>query len=285
MKAKSAHISALLGIGVMLALTSAGQAIIVVTPNGSASALAGVIAGSGVTVISSSISGNAAQSGTFTGGLSAGIGIDNGIVLTSGLASNVTSSNTSGGISGNMAEPGSAILDALVPGYTTHDANILTITFTTAGGDLFFNYLFGSEEYNEWVGSSFNDVFGFFLDGTAVSNNIALIPGTSTPVAINNVNLGSNATYYNNNDTGAFAFEYDGFTDVFTAKALGLSAGEHTITLAIADSGDFILDSGVFIQAGTFSDTPTPTPDGGTTFALLGGALAGLAGLRRKLRA
>lgn len=63
---------------------------------------------------------------------------------------------------------------------------MLEFDFTTTGGNLFFSFVFASEEYNEYVNSSFNDVFGFFVNGV----NIALVPGTSTPVAINSVNCG-----------------------------------------------------------------------------------------------
>jgi hypothetical protein len=69
-----------------------------------------------------------------------------------------------------------------------------------------------------------------------------------------------------------------------TLKGSASAPGEHTIVLAIADAGDSILDSGVFIQAGTFSDEPHPIPDTGSSFALLSLALAGLIGIRRARR-
>ena len=125
--------------------------------------------------------------------------------------------------------------------------------------------------------------------------NIAEAPN-GDPASINNINCGgdgltdtgANCDSYNNNDTdngGPFyATEYDGFTDVFTASVLGLSAGTHTIKIAIADAGDSILDSAVFIQAGSFSDQPTNgVPEPGI-LALLGLGLAGMTfGRRSKL--
>ena len=150
---------------------------------------------------------------------------------------------------------------------TTLDTTALEVEFESTGGDLFFNFVFASEEYNEFVNSPFNDVFAFFVNGV----NIALIPGTNTPVSINTVNggnpLGVNATnpqYFINNEQGTGQFlnevEYDGFTQVFTAVARDLGPGVHTIKLAISDVSDTILDSAVFLQLGSFSDEPVGVP-------------------------
>jgi len=191
---------------------------------------------------------------------------------------------------------GDTDLDALGFG-TTLDAAVLEFEFESAGGDLFFNYVFASEEYNEFVLFTFNDVFAFFLDGV----NIALVPGTNDPVSVKNVNGGnpfgnpnsSNSEFYNNNDiqdspmgVPPFDIEYDGFTDVFTAQALGLTPGTHTMKLAIADVNDYRLDSAVFIQQGSFSDIiggPSPIPEP-STMLLFGTGLATMLGWRLRTR-
>jgi hypothetical protein len=257
------------------------QAGLIVTDT-DAAGLVGSLVGSGITVSNITYTGYMQASGLYSGGVSAGITIQNGILLSSGDAHLAVGPNTSDGAGLANGNPGDADLNTLVPGYTTYDAAVLEFDFVSAGGNVFFNYAFGSEEYNEWVGSSYNDVFGFFLDGV----NIAKIPGTDTPVAINTVNLLNNSAYYNNNDIASGApydIQYDGFTDVFTASALGLVPGLHHIKLGIADSGDSILDSGVFIQAGSFSDIPHPViPAPGA--ALLGMIGLGLAGwVKRRL--
>ncbi len=270
------------------------QAALGVIPSTSASALANAIVGPGINIVGTpTLVSGVDSAGAFTGGASAGITIDKGILLTTGSVNNAPGPNNSDSASGAASGIGDANLDALVGGPVTRDTTYLQFDFTTTGGDLFFNYVFGSEEYNEFTHTQFNDVFGFFLDG----NNIALIPGTTTPVSINTVNGGNpfgtgadHPEFFHNNDLNDggpfFNLQYDGFTDVFTASALGVGAGTHTIKLAISDSADTIYDSGVFIQGGSFSDTPQPTvPDGGSTLAMLGLAGAGLLGMARKLKA
>ena len=267
-----------------------------ITPMDSAGNLAQALVGSGITISNVQYTGVTVASGYFTGGAAAGIGIESGIVLTSGYASNLDgTSNTSDSITGDNGLGGVHYLDNLIPGYTTHDATILKFDFVSNGDSAYFNYVFGSDEYDEYVTTAYNDVFGFFFDGIAVSNNVALIPGTTTAVSINNVNNGqfndgvgaSNPQYYNDNDiqTGGspYPFEYDGFTDVFTASMEGLTAGyTYSLTLAIADAGDHVLDSGVFLQAGSFSEEPVPPIPEPATMLLFGSGLVGLAGLGRK---
>ena len=245
----------LVGLGLV---TAPAHAAVLVSPTNDATTLSNNILGSGINISKVTYSGAASASGTFSGGSSAGIGINTGIIMTTGDA------NTAG--NGTNDSPGDADLSNLISGATTNDAASLSIDFTTQGGDLFFNYVFASEEYNEYVNSQYNDVFGFFLDG----KNIALLPGTTTPVAINTVNGGNpigtsatNPSLYNNNNPANFDTGYDGFTKVLTAQALNLTPGTHSIKLAIADTGDTLLDSAVFIQGNSFADTPVaPTPGG-----------------------
>jgi len=251
-----------LGIAALVVLIAVGTTFggLVVTQTGDADTLANTIVGTGITVVGSpTYTGAAVASGTFTGGLSAGIGINDGIILTSGNASLAPGPNIDDFATGDNGLPGDSDLDAIVSPDVTYDATLLEFDFQTAGGDLYFDYVFASEEYNEYV-FQFNDVFTFLLDGT----NIALVPGTTTAVSIDTVNNGVNSAFYNDNDPSdlgiptPYDVEYDGFTDVFTATALGVGAGTHHIKLAIADTGDRRLDSAVFVRAGTFSDEPPP---------------------------
>ena len=152
----------------------------------------------------------------------------------------------------------------------TEDATYLEFDFQldpAASQDLYFNFVFASEEYNEFANSLFNDVFAFFIDG----RNIAFIPGTTTPISINTINGGNplgtnpqNPQFYNNNslvDNGQFLnlLGYDGFTEVFTAQRVGVGPGTHTIKLAISDVFDQDLDSAVFLQLGSFANIQVGT--------------------------
>ncbi len=286
-------VSLAIGSGVAIATVgaSSAHAVLVVTPTNNAATLANTILGTGITATNFVYTGAATASGTFTGGTSAGIGIDQGIILTSGNATYAVGPNNSTNKGIGNGTPGDAQLSTLSGG-TTYDASILAFDFTTTSSDLFFNFVFASEEYPEFVNSNVNDVFGFFVDG----NNIALIPGTTTPISINTVNGGLNNTgtaansqYYVNNSAATYNTQYDGFTTVLTAKALGLTPGSHTIKLAIADTGDSIYDSAVFLQANTFAATdPTFPPTGGTNvpepFTIVGTLIGATAAYRTRKR-
>jgi hypothetical protein len=273
----------------LISLVSANAMAITVTTTDDANTLANEILGSGISIVGGSATyiGTATQSGTFTDG--SVIGIESGIILTSGNANDADGPNLDDATTTSIGSAGDADLNTLVAPNATTDAAVLEFDFESAGGDLFFNFVFASEEYNEFVNSSFNDVYGFFVDGV----NIALAPNGDV-AAINTINCGNpfsgvgpNCDSFNNNDPSGgiptpFDIEYDGFTDVLTAELLGLSAGVHHIKIAIADTSDTILDSAVFIQAGSFSDTPTPTVVAPGPLALLAFGLVGLIAQQRK---
>jgi len=190
------------------------------------------------------------------------VGITSGIVLTSGSADLAAGPNNSSGSTGGAGTPGDPDLDAIPGVLGTYDACVLEFDITVTSDTIRFNYSFGSEEYLEFVGS-FNDVFAFYISGPGIvgTENLAIIPGTATPVSINNVNNIDNPSYYNINGTGwdlpysadDFYIQYDGFTTVLEAKRNVIPCETYHLKMAIADDLDWSLDSGVFIEAGSLT--------------------------------
>lgn len=217
-----------------------------------ATQLASTLVGPGITVNGAAFTGDATAAGTFNDP-AASVGLASGIVLSSGHVHDVVGPNKSPSTGVDLAQPGDPQLDTLLTGgLTTQDAASLTVQFTPTNPQLAINYVFASEEYEEFVGSQFNDVFAFFVNGT----NCALTPGTVNPITINTVNPGSNSLFYVPNENGAYDTEFDGFTVVLTCRAAVNPGVNNTLKLSIADTSDGILDSGVFLQASGVSSNP-----------------------------
>jgi len=234
-----------------------------------------VLLGAGVAVSNITFNGQPAstvnmQIGEFDS-QNANVGIPSGIVLASGDVNFVVGPNNSSAMTlGNLNTFGGTDpdLQALIPGFTINNWAILEFDFVPNGDTLSFNFVFGSEEYLEWVGTSFNDVFGFFLSGPGISGpysnnaeNIASIPGTDVAVSINNLNSTSYSEFYVNNGDGFSApqstddtyIQLDGFTLPLQALALVQCGESYHIKICIADAGDGILDSAVFLEEGSFT--------------------------------
>ncbi|MCQ2271770.1 MAG: choice-of-anchor L domain-containing protein [Bacteroidales bacterium] len=215
---------------------------------------------------------NGSQVGTFANTnphfpYSAGIVLTTGnISVAPGPNSSVSESSTLGVNNANGQHDSD--LQALIS-QPLNGTSVLEFNFKSTLGNTFsFHYIFGSEEYPEYVCSSFNDVFGFFLTGPDyftgqnTTKNIALIPGTTLPVAINTLNGGTPAgeasdcnlsysNFYNNNSYNG-AVEYDGNTVDLTAESMVQQCAEYTIKLSIANASDGAYDSGVFLEKGSF---------------------------------
>lgn len=229
--------------------------------------------GPNVTVSNAVLTGAPGAVGLFSGGTTV-FGISQGVVLSSGSAASIVGPNLADDTSTDNGLPGDADLDALIPGYTTFDATILEFDFSCSNPvAISFQYVFASEEYNEWVNSPYNDVFGFFLNGVNIAAAPLICSGGGVPVSINNVNCGNpylppggpNCDCYRNNALpdggGAIDTEMDGLTQVFYATGTILPGVNH-MKIAIADAGDHILDSNVMLDCQSFNCGPPPEVGG-----------------------
>jgi len=190
-----------------------------------------------------------------------GVGFNHGMILTSGLATIAIGPNNQPGAGNSNGAAGDADL-ALLAGVNSFNACVLSFDFVPKTEKIKFRYVFGSEEYPEYV-DQFNDMFGFFLSGPGISGpysnnaiNIALIPGTSTPVSINTVNIEDNNQYFVANSPTIVnnIIQYDGYTTPLYAEYTVVPCQTYRIKLAISDGGDPAFDSGVFLEANSFSD-------------------------------
>lgn len=246
-----------------------------------AAELATQITGPGITITSPVIvNGAGTQVGIYSDGIAnAGLQLDSGIILTTGTVTESFSTNSATGIS---LGPDTTFSDADLTAIDANAINDIVIfqfdaTLDALATVLTIDYQFMSDEYNEYVCSAFNDIFGYFISGPGITGtqNIALVPGTSNPVTIASINNGSvggfgdiancidltQSALFTDNSGGTITMEYDGITNKIRASATGLTPGEtYTVKFAIADVADGAFDSAILIDV--ISGFPDDDDDG-----------------------
>ncbi|MDP4268108.1 MAG: choice-of-anchor L domain-containing protein, partial [Bacteroidota bacterium] len=224
-----------------------------------------VLVGGGVTVSNVTSQGAAVQRGHFKDkNNQSKIGITDGIILSTGDVNKIIG-NANTLASSPIKKPGDADLAKIAKTTldSTYDASIIAFDFVPSSDTISFRYVFASEEYPDWVGQGYNDVFVFLISGPGITNdpglsgkNIAIIPGTNLPVSINNINNVSGydkyKKYYIDNLTGQY-ITYNGFTTVLTAISNVNACQKYHIKLAITDVKDYYYDSGVLLEANSLS--------------------------------
>lgn len=200
-----------------------------------------------------------------------------GIALTTGDLNVLPGPNDRGNagmtVDGYYSDPEmEALATGTVVGCATLDFDFVSLT-----EHVMFNYSFGSEEYPEFVGSAFNDVFALLISGidpytlTDRTWNMAIIPNTISAehpngiaVAINSVNPGMpgangswstgyydySGHYYDNQDSAGI--QYDGFTQKMVAETDILPCQVYHMHISVCNVGDNALDSGVMLEGNSF---------------------------------
>jgi hypothetical protein len=230
--------------------------------------LAQRLVGPGVAINNVTYTGAAAARGTFGNAFCSGLPIDHGVILSCGDITNAIGPNNSSGTGMALETTGDADLSRLVGGGTTFDAAVLEFDLVSSNAFVLqFQYFFASEEYPEFV-SRYNDPMAIFVSTSRAganwinTNNTALVPGTNLPVSVSTINGGNppyapptNPQYYvdngdpdNSTSLPAFNLQYDGLTVLLTASASISAYIPHHIKIAIADQGDSVYDSAVFIK-------------------------------------
>lgn len=203
------------------------------------------------------------------------IGLEKGIILSTGEIENAEGPNTATDYTGNFNDNSGDIDLNLMSTTGIKDAVGIEFDFVPLDSIVTFRYVFASEEYCEFVGSNFNDVFGFFISGPGINGdytdgaeNVARIPGTDDLVTINSVNHEVNSDYYIRNERPSESsycgipnanlpfrnlIEFDGFTKQMVASLKLIACETYHIRMVVADVGDPNLDSAVFLEAESFN--------------------------------
>jgi hypothetical protein len=242
-----------------------GQLTFTVAP--SMADLTNYFQGIGLAISNMTVTGAPQSYGFFSG--TSNMAFGSGIIMSTGVVNGSISNPAGAFLSGNNGAMGDALISAIAGGQT-YDACIIEFDCVPTNANLLFNFSFGSEEYNEYVYSVFNDAFAIAvtgpnpLGGNYNNTNFAFVPGTTTPmVSVNSINNGSagsgpcnNCSYYIDNTNGT-----DVAFDGFTAGLLGLvpvTPGQtYHFKIAIADVGDAVFDSSVMFLTNSFKSVPS----------------------------
>jgi gliding motility-associated-like protein len=246
-------------IGCLLILSiSALKAQVTVTSITPTAAVQNVLIGTGVTATNIQYHGATVAIGKFVSN-STSMPLASGIILSTGDVSEISGVASGATISTDNGEGSDTQLAALVT-EDVNDASVLEFDFIPESDTIKFRYIFASEEYPdyEYDGCMYNDIFGFFisgpnpLGGSYTNKNIALLPGTNIAVTIQTINHTDNSNLFVDNETSN-TLAFNGRSVILTAWALVVPCNTYHIKLAIGDVADFSWDSGVFLEANSFS--------------------------------
>lgn len=133
-----------------------------------------------------------------------------------------------------------------------YDKCVLEFDVEMLADTLIVDYVFASEEYPEYL--NFNDIFGIYVKYKSKVKNIAQVPNTNIPVSVGAINHLKNQDLYVANDYSKSLYlfktwQYDGFTRLLQGKIALQKGQKYHLKIAIADYGDPLYDSAVFLKA------------------------------------
>ena len=194
---------------------------------------------------------------------------ENGLIMTSGDVANAVGPESGVISDGDYNWPGDADLEAYIPGLNagdTNNASILEFNFVPVSNNISFDFIFAAEEYGTFQ-CTFTDAFAFLLtDSSGNTTNLAIVPGTTDPISVLTVRDGQYNDSCESVNEEWFADYYGpgglppltsptnflGHTEVMTAQSNVTPNELYTIKLVVADDGDTLYDSAVFIDGGSF---------------------------------
>ncbi|MDD3005479.1 choice-of-anchor L domain-containing protein [Flavobacterium sp.] len=200
----------------------------------------------------------------FTSGTS-NFPFNDGIVLTTGKAVSAIGPNTSIVSEGPTNWLGDSDLEqALGIGQSSVNATVLEFDFLPLSDKISFDYIFSSEQYLSNPSQNqcnYTDGFVFLLkkaNSEENYTNLAVVPGTNTPVRVNTVRgsgtvcPAANEQYFDAFNTSNHPTNYNGQTKILTAKSNVEPGVLYHIKLVVADQGNNLYDSAIFLGGGSF---------------------------------
>ncbi|MCT7971816.1 choice-of-anchor L domain-containing protein [Laspinema olomoucense] len=241
-------IGAALTSAAAITLVSPSAIAFTITPTNNTQTLLNALLGTsyGLSQVSMTINGNAKAMGLFENDP---FGLGSGIVLSTGEVIEIPGKNTLDG--GTIPEYPSItdLSSELKADNNTSDSVSLEISFNAdqSASKLFFQYVFGSEEFVEFGGTGFNDSFELLLNGT---NLAKLSDGQEVTIKnlVPNPNGPFHPDYLNNPVGSSIPTKLDGYTRTLTFEGQLLQNARNTLRINITDVGDNYLDSVVFLK-------------------------------------
>ena len=220
-------------------------------------------------VFNVSVSGGNFASGEKSFGYFDGTGttfpFQNGIIISTGKINNAPGPNSYlSDDGGNMGWNGDSDLNQALGLSNTYNATILEFDFIPLGNRISFDYIFSSEQYLSNPMSNqcnYTDGFAFLLkrNGDSDYQNLAVVPGTNTPVKVNTVRGSgticppANEAYFDAFNGTDHPTNYNGQTKILTAESTVIPGETYHIKLVIADEGNYRFDSAIFLGGGSFN--------------------------------
>ncbi len=196
-----------------------------------------------------------------------------GIILSTGKATSAVGPNSGILSEGPSSWPGDNDLEQALNVNNSINATVLEFDFLPLGNKISFDYIFASEQYltnpspNQ---CSYTDGFVFLLreaNSTGPYQNLAVIPNTNIPVKVNTVRgagtvcPAANAQYFGGFNSYEHPTNFNGQTVIMTAEATVIPNQLYHIKLVVADQGNNLYDSAIFLGGGSFKIEKDLGPD------------------------
>jgi gliding motility-associated-like protein len=188
-----------------------------------------------------------------------------GVIIATGRALSAIGPNSSLLSEGPTNWAGDIDLQQAINETNTINATVIEFDFLPFANKVSFDYIFSSEQYLSNPNSnqcSYSDGFAFLLKEVGSQDqytNLAVVPGTAIPVKVPTVRgtgticPPANEAYFDAFNGIEHPTNYNGQTKILKAESLVTPGVLYHIKLVIADQGNNLYDSAIFLGGGSFT--------------------------------